>query len=238
MLRYVLTGLFVLCLGSASAAELKKFSQVPGEEYREQIDPTIPVSGLALVGFALAGPIDLEAKVLHVFFSQPFSGRLNLEITSANGRFRAQAMYEGRSDGNEWIALSIEPRNADRQARRELIKSNPADLAVTARPVTEKGTILDTVLQVSWGPLPDAKTDRKLKLYVNSRRADMFVRAPGLGKAKACTPLRIPNAVRFDTVCEIAWQPALAKTLPEAQSRLQLIRRDGFDESQQRISVY
>lgn len=225
-------------MNADSLAEAKAFSQVPGEEYREQIDPSIPVSGLALVGLALAGPVDLDAKVLHVFFSQPFSGRLNLEMTSANGRFRAQAMYEGSSNGNEWIALSIEPRNADRQARRELIKSGSQDLAVTVRPVTDKGTILDSVLQVSWGPLPDAKTDRGLKLYVNSRRADMFVRVPGPDKAKACTPLRIPNAVRFDTVCEIIWRPALASSLPSAQARLQLIRRDGFDESQQRIAVY
>lgn len=229
--RCAVAGLALYCLGvSMALAAPKMFKQVLGGEYQEQIDPAVPVSGLALVGLALAGPIDLDAKVLHVFLAKPFDGRLSLEMTSANGRFRAHAMYEGRSDGNEWIALSIDPRDADKSARAQL-KRNPTELAVAVRPVTSGGTVMDTVLQVSWGDLPASQSDRNLRLHVNSRRAEIFVRAPGMQKAMSCTQLRIPTAIRFDSVCEVTWRPSLS-------GQLQLIRRDGFDESLQKVLVY
>jgi hypothetical protein len=236
MLRYSLLGLALLCVATSASAAPKVFEQVPGSEYREQIDTPVSVSGLALVGLALAGPIDLDAKVLYVYLTQPFDGRLRLEMTTADGRFRAQALYEGQSKGLEWVALSIEPHNDDKQSRAEL-KRNPTELAVAVRPVTTGGTAIDTLLQVSWGKLPDAQADRTLRLYVNSRRADMFVRAPGMDKEKGCTQLHIPNAVRFDTVCEIPWRPPAASKLSAPKPQLQLLRRDGFDESQQRVLV-
>lgn len=231
MSRYVMMAFALYCLGIASAyAAPKMFTSVHGGEYQEQIDPTVPVSGLALVGLSLAGPIDLDAKVIYVFLSKPFNGRLSLEMTSSNGRFRAHGLYEGRSEGNEWVALSIEPRDADKSVRAQL-KQNPTELAVAVRPITSSGIALDTVLQVSWGDLPDPQSGRTLRLHVNSRRADMFVRVPGNGKAKTCKPLRIPTAVRFDSVCEVTWRPSL-------DHQLQLIRRDGFDESMQKVLVY
>lgn len=231
LLRCAVLGLGLLCFVAPGSAAPKAFVQVLGSEYREQLDPPVPVSGLALVGLALSGPIDLDAKILHVFLTKPFDGRLSLEMTSADGRFRAQGLYEGKSDGNEWVALQISPRAGDQA--REYLKKNQTELAVAVRPVTRTGnTALDQVFQVTWGRQPESGLDRTLRLHVNSRRGDMSVRVLGDTTAGVCKALRIATAVRFDTVCEVPWRSSGAGA-PD----LQLIRRDGFDESLQRVQL-
>jgi hypothetical protein len=231
----VLGDVAMLGMASSGLAAPNVFAPVPGAEYSEHVDAPLPVSGLALVGLALAGEFDPDAKVLHVYLAQPFSGRLRLEITTADGRFRAQAVYEGRSGGDEWVALSIDPGDSSRKARQHLI-DHPTPVAVSVRPVTDGRTATDSIFQASWGILPGATDERVLRLHVNSRRADMYVRAPG-AKAVPCKSLRIAAAVRFDTLCELTWRPSAARSGQAALPQLELVRRDGFDESQQRVTL-
>lgn len=214
------------------------FKPVPGSEYREQIDPPVPVSGLALVGVALEGKPNLDAEQLHVYIGKRERGplQLRLEMTSADGRFRAHALYEGETAGEAWIALPIVPRESDRQARRQL-GQHLNELAVAVRPIEKGNTRLDTVYVASWRPQPAPDQTSRLVLHVNSRRAAMSARSPDQKEFAPCKPVRTAAAVRFDVVCEVEIGRVTAERTADKPVQLILQRRDGFDESTQRVQV-
>jgi len=202
----------------------------PVGEYRESIDPAVQVSGLAVVGMAVSiDALDRNKNVIHVFMREPFTGHLRVEILSADGRFRGEGLYAGSTSGNTSIELSIAPRPEDKRAR-QLRPDSPNELAVAVHSVPAEEAANGTLQVASWsGEIPKDGL-RRLRLHVNSRRADMFARVEG-GPARRCEPLKLVSAVRFDAVCEIE----LAASKPN--QRVDLIRRDGFDESTQRIVV-
>ena len=210
-----------LALFVSAAPGLAQFRAVPGREYREFINPVNPVRGEAVVGLSVP-PAEsaLQAAVVHVYIPQPFSGEIRLETATADGRFRGEGVFSGSTKGKEWVPLTLREGNVKGPTQRP---TNPDQLSVAAR---GPGGALYVV---QWGDPAPAGRGERLRLYVNSRRADMFVRAGS--KVVRCAPLAVPQPVRFDTVCDL-----LMADVPES-GQIVLIRRDQFDEQTQPVKL-
>jgi hypothetical protein len=157
-----------------------------------------------------------------VWLPERFTGELYVETATADGRFRGEGAYAGSSPGRTWVSLALIP--ASRPGGR-VSSALPGDLATLALRVRGPNR---TMFVARWADAP-ASVPAKIRLYVNSRRADMFVRA---GKSVVrCEELRIPQPVRFDQYCDIA-----RGDVPD-DGRLVLIRRDQSDEQTQIITV-
>lgn len=217
----VATLLVGLALLFGAAPGLAQFRPVPGREYREFVNPVNPVRGEAVVGLSVP-PTEsaLQSAVVHVYMPHQFAGEIRLETASADGRFRGEGVFSGATKGKEWVPLALVEGNAKGSTQRP---TNPAQLAVAAR---GPGGALYVV---QWGDPAPAGSSERLRLYVNSRRADMFVRAGA--KVVRCAPLGVPQPVRFDTVCDL-----LMADVPEG-GQIVLIRRDQFDEQSQPVKL-
>ena len=89
-----------------------------------------------------------------------------------------------------------------------------------------------TLYVARWGGGASSSESReKLRIYVNSGRADIFI-VPGKAKAVHCRSLNIAQALRYDTYCDVP----LADIPPDG--KFKLIRRDQFEEQTQTFSVY
>jgi hypothetical protein len=207
-----------LCSGASLAAE---FTPVDGHEYREFHKPVNPVRGEAVVGLALAPSLDDQrANVVQVYLPEAFAGQLRLETTSADGSFRGEGLFDGKSDGAEWATLALAPGSAGEDEQRP---ANPETLSIAVRD-TKGGLYV-----ARWGEAPAPSGKETLRIYVNSRRAEMFLRVGE--RVDRCRSLDIPQPERFDAYCD-----ALLSELP-ADGQLTLIRRDQFQEQSQPFTV-
>lgn len=210
--------LFGLALAGPCAAQ---FQAVPGQEYREVINPKRQVSGHAVVGISLVG--GAPGRQLNVYLAEPArSGApLRIELDSPDGRFYGTGLFDGSAPGGAWVTLTLLPD--DRPTRRP--PDLPVDeLAVSARTVAADGETTARPLLASWAQ-PDPRTGT-LRLQVNSRRAKMQVRGRSGGEARPCRRVRSASTVRFDTVCELP--VAELEAVDGGLRRLTLLRRDGF----------
>lgn len=210
----------LLQLGLALPAAAQ-FTPVQGREYREFYNPINPVRGEAVVGLSIV-PTEsvLRGKVVEVWLPDQFAGELHIETTTADGRFRGEGAFSGSSTGGRWVPLMLTP-NAPGAKAPAVRPGDPGTLSLAVRGPGQ------TFYVARWGG-PDAAASR-LRLYVNSRRADMFVRA-GVTVVR-CVSLNIPQPLRFDVYCDVA-----VGDVP-ADGRLMLIRRDQFDEQTQTFTV-
>jgi hypothetical protein len=201
-----------------------QFRPTPGREYREVYNPVNPVSGEAVVGLAVA-PTEMaqRAGMVQVFFDQPFSGEIQIETTTADGRFRGEGAYSGSTKGKEWVSLPI------------AASSSPDGKASPSRPVSATSLAIaargpgGALYLVRWGDSPLSGTSNTLRLYVNSRRAEMFVRAGR--RVERCATTGVTQPVRFDSYCDVPM------TEVPRDGQLILIRRDQFDERTQPVIV-
>jgi len=197
-----------------------------GHEYQEFFDPPTPVSGISVVGASLlTGETPSTTDALWVYFRQPFKGQLNLEILSADGRFLGRGAFEGSSGSGEWVSLALTP-----PGKR---KPRPADPGQQTLAVSAQAGDRDTVLVAAWGPRPGQLQEQTVRLYVNSRQAQMSVRVdpdPKVPPIK-CESLGLTNSVRFDTVCTFS-----AADMP-ADRRITLVRRAGLQTETQTVAL-
>lgn len=205
---------WLLALGLASPA-VAQFAPVQGREYKEFFNPVNPVRGEAVVGFAVLPTSEgVRSREIEVWLPGPFKGDLTVETLSADGRFRGEGVYRGASTGG-WVRLALVGSSPSRP-------SDPATLALVVHGPES------AVFIARWVTTP-ARPSERLRLYVNGRRADMFVKA---GSSVApCTPLKIPQPLRFDAYCDID-----RRSVPP-DGVLILIRRDQFDEQEQNFRV-
>lgn len=212
-----------LQFGVVSLADAQ-FNPVRGREYREVINPVNPVRGEAVLGIAVI-PADEapRSQAIQVWIPEDFSGELEVETLSADGRFRGSGVFAGSTRGGQWVPLTLASTNATGGGAAPA--QRPGTPATIALAVRGPGS---TLLVARWGASPPQPPIR-FRLYVNSRRADIFVRA---GETVArCASLDIPQPLRFDTYCDLA-----ASDVP-ADGRIALIRRDQFDEQTQTVTV-
>ena len=217
-----LVTLALLFLAYPCAAQ---FRPVAGHEYREFSNRVNPVRGEAVVGLSLAPTeADQKADVVQVFLPQPFSGEIRIETLTADGRFRGEGTYSGSSNGKEWVRLALLASPSVDSTEPSARPVNPFTLAIAARGPA------GTLYLVRWGNSPVVGSSERLRLYVNSRRAEMFVRA---GKqVLRCARSPTPQPLRFDSYCDIAMVDV------PSDGNLLLIRRDQFDEETRKLKVY
>lgn len=199
-----------------------QFTAVKGREYREFLNQVNPVRGEALLGIVMLPADDApRSQSVQVWLPDRFSGELQVDTLTADGRFRGEGVYAGSSEGGRWVTLPLAagPGGSTRPASR------PGDPATLALSVRGPGASL---FVARWSAASPQATNR-VRLYVNSRRADMFVRAGT--KVVRCTRLTIAQPLRFDAYCDLEWND-----LP-ADGQLALIRRDQFDEETQTLTV-
>jgi hypothetical protein len=216
--------LYVCALGTlyATASTGAEFQAVDGHEYREFHKPVNPVRGEAVVGLAIApSERDQRADVVQVFLPEPFTGQLRLETISADGSFRGEGLFDGESQGEEWASLPLAARGAANEGRER--PANPETLSIAVRDA--KGSLY----VARWGDTLEQKSNDTLRIYVNSRRAEMFLRVGG--RVDRCHSLDIPQPERFDAYCDVSWSE-----IP-ADGNLVLIRRDQFEEQSQHFTV-
>lgn len=214
---------FALCLGVSEVSA--QFRAAPGREYREFHNPVNPVRGEAVIGVALV-PTEVEqaGKSVAVQIPQPFTGEIRLETATADGRFRGEGTFIGSSNGNEWITLELAAPSKPDGGSQLVRPVGAATLALSARGASGE-------LFVSrWGTEAPKSAQEKVRLYVNSRRADMFLRAGST--VVPCKSNGVSQPVRFDTYCDV-----LLADIPK-DGRLTLIRREGFDEQSQSIKLF
>ncbi len=211
-LRLILS---LVALLPVSGAALSQTSLTAVQAYREFIAPS-QVSSQAIVGLAVI-PSAAEQKqdLLHVYFKEAHDGSVKLELTTADGVLRGEGEFRGKVAANTWAPLSIST-SRDAQARSERERSGPETLAVSVR-LAPSGKILP----VYWGGHPPPRESALLRLYANSRRADLFVRLGPDGPVVRCQPISGMTPVKFDKICD----------LPTAKlaGKVTVMRRDGFE---------
>jgi len=217
----------VLCAIALAISALPVFAQfraVPGREYREYFNPVNPVRGEAVIGLAIA-PTEAQqrAVAVQVLLPASFSGEIHLETASADGKFRGEGVFAGTTKDKEWVSLPL-TATAPPDGKPPLARpASPLLLAVAAR---GSG---GSMFIVRWGDASPAAPPDLVRLYLNSRRADMFVRAGA--KIVRCAPIGVSQPVRFDSFCDVS-----LSDIP-ANGQLSIIRRDQFDEQTQTLKV-
>jgi hypothetical protein len=201
----------------ASGPAFAQFAPVPGREYKEFFNPVNPVRGEAVVGFAALPTAEaIKGTAIEVWLPGNFDGDLQVETLTADGRFRGEGVYRGKSPGGRWVPLTLTGSSPSR----------PGDPATLALAVRGPGS---AVFVARWATTP-ARPAARLRLYVNGRRADMFVRV-GTKTAQPCVALTIAQPLRFDAYCDVD-----RRDVPP-DGVITLIRRDQFDEQEQHLRV-
>lgn len=215
-------GVAVLAVLGLATPVAAQFSPVSGREYREFLNPVNPVRGEAVLGVAVvaAGPEAARSTTVDVWIPTRFRGELQVEMLTADGRFRGVGAYSGETPGGRWVPLTVRPANPDTAPAPR--PGDPVTLAVAVR---GPGS---TLFVARWGTASTAPATT-VRLYVNSRRGDMFVRAGAT--VVRCTPLNVPQPLRFDAYCDVP-----VRDVPP-DGGLVLIRRDQGDEQTQNTTV-
>lgn len=220
--KVILFSLLALTLLSANDV-WAQFAAVKGREYREFNNPTNPVRGEAVVGIAYV-PDDratnnraIRDREIEIWMPGPFNGELSVETATADGRFHGEGAYTGKTPGNTWVKVTL-TSSADQP-----LPGDSTSLALSVRGATRNGR--PELFVARWLGHP-AGSGGILRLYVNSRRADMFVAG---GK---CFPVTVSQPLRFDTFCDLP-----VGSLPKNQGEIVLTRRDQGDELHQKIVV-
>src|SRR3989441_3083053 len=219
---------FLTCFALAwTASAYAQFRPVPGREYHEMFNATNQVRGEAVVALVLAPSLEAQrANTIQVLLPASYNGELRVETLSADGRFRGEGSFSGSRSLNRWVALQLgqaDPKEPHANLRRPV---NTETLALAVRGVD------GTLYVARWGGgVPSSDRSEKLRIYVNSGRAEIFI-VPGKATAVHCRPLNIPQPLRYDSYCDVPLADA------PADGNFKLIRRDHFEEQTQTFSVY
>lgn len=208
------------------------FTVVRGREYREVFNPTNPVRGEAIVGLSFVpSQQGITDRKIEVWFPGAFKGELEIEVSTADGRFHGQGTYAGSADASGWVSIELNPFGAsDTKALRPLPGDpNMLALAVRGRAEAPQGAPNgpQVLLVARWSD-DKSPTTGKVRVYVNSRRADIFIKTL---KEDRCSPISGTQTLRFDMLCDIS-----ALDLGKVKA-LEVIRVDGPAEQRQTFGV-
>jgi hypothetical protein len=211
-----------IAAGDAAAAEFKPVAE---RGYREYFNAANPVRGHAVVGAALLSPAAAgPPTAIRVFLPQPFAGELSVDVATADGRYRGEGVYAGSSPGQEWVTLSLVPQRPPVGASTDRPR-DVGNLAVAVQRASDPALLLAT-----WGQVPTSVDDGTVRLFVNSRRAEMYWSTADAEPVR-CEPVVATPPVRFDAACDVP-----AARIP-ADGQVTLMRRDGFDTQLESVTV-
>lgn len=202
---------------------------VPERKYEEIADPPTPVRGHAVVGVAMvpsAGALQSDTLWVRPGPVGMLPG-VRVDVTSANGRLRGEGTWKFVQQAEKqptWHALSVPPK-----ATRP---DKPEHLALSVRPLSDAAGAMPVFFVSAIGKAapPDAS---KLRLYVNSRRGEVFVFLKDGKTHVRCTPIEGMQVVRFDATCDVD----LPIGSEAGSTQLTVVRRDGHQSSNQQIEV-
>lgn len=199
---------------------------LPERKYEEVLDPPTPVSGHAVVGaVVLTSPKDQQTDTLWVRRGGGLS-RIRVDVASANGRLQGEGIWTFKPEPTAeepWYQLTVPPKS-----------TRPDHLATSVQPADGSSGSTPVFVVAAWGkqkPKPSGAT--QIRLYVNARRAEMFVYKPDGATAVKCTPLENTPTVRYDVVCDVD----LPIGDPTSMTKLTLVRRDGNSTSRQPLEL-
>jgi hypothetical protein len=202
----------------------------PVRPYQEVADPPTPVRGHAVVGVSVVakGP-DMQSDVLWVHLGKAEKGlHIRADLASANGRLRGEGTWQfnprEKSPGGPWYKLAAPPK-AQRPERSEHFS-----VAVQPEPINPA---MPAFVLTALGPGAPKETSPLVRLYVNTRRAEMFVYPPGAKEGRRCAGVEGTQVVRFDAVCEFQLEVGDRP----GPATVTLVRRDGHQTSQQKIEI-
>ncbi|MFQ3665707.1 MAG: hypothetical protein SNJ79_06705 [Sphingomonadaceae bacterium] len=215
-----------LAIALAGPAAAQSFAPADGDGFRERVDATRPVSASSvLVGLGVADSRQLAARSrprrhLWVRCLGPCTGRIEVEATSASGRYEGRGRFEGSAEPGTWVRLPLgQPSRAVLAARQGL----PDDqLATIVWPLDDSGRRIERPLLAAWTET-DAPPSGDLLLVAVGGEDDMWLRA-GSGRAIPCRPTSGRAVTAFGKVCQLP-----LADLP-ADGRLAIVRREGTGE--------
>jgi hypothetical protein len=198
------------------------------KKYQEVMDPPTPVRGHAVVGLSVKPSAqDLRSDVVSVRFDPDLpTQEIRLDVASANGRLRGDGLWEHTPTGpsKNWVVLAAPPRGS---------RPDQVDhVALAAQPATLNDSNVPTFQLAAWGRISDDPASVTIRVYVNTRRAELFVYGPGTPNGVRCQPVAGGPTVRFDAVCDM--DLSLGK---ERSAQLTLVRRDGGQTSKQPVKL-
>jgi hypothetical protein len=202
------------------AAVRADFEALADQPYREFFNPANPVKGEALLGLSVV-PQSADVQLtdqISVWFGEHYEGPVTVETLAADGAFRGVGSFDGATDRVGWNSITI--AGGAGRAR----PTSPEGLAIAVR-----GKEPNEFRIAHWGEPPASDEGLVLRLYVNSRRGDMSVRAGSV--VVPCKRVELARPLRFDVYCDLAM-----KDLP-ASNAIDLIRRDGFHIEAQPIVI-
>jgi hypothetical protein len=198
------------------------------KKYQEVMDPPTPVRGHAVVGIAVVPSAqDLKSGQVSVRIDPALAkDEIRVDVASANGRLRGEGIWEHvpAKGAPDWFELSA-PSGATRPEHVD-------QLALAAQPISLSGEKVPTFQLVAWGRRKDSGASLPIRLYVNTRRAEMFSYGPGAPDGVRCTPISGGPTVRFDAVCDMPLPLG-----PDRKATLTLLRRDGGQTSKQEVKL-
>lgn len=202
------------------------------KKYQEVMDPPTPVRGHAVVGISvLPTAEDLKSDTVWVRFDPSLQAQdLRIDVASSNGRLRGDGLWAHKppvpaGPTQNWVALAAPPNSP----RPEHVDH----LALAAQPAELNNGSTPTFQLVAWNSVKESATAVRIRLYVNTRRAELFAYGPGDPKGVRCQPISGGPTVRFDAVCDMDL-PLQGK---ERVSQLMLLRRDGGQTSKQPVNL-
>ncbi len=204
----------------------------PESPYEEMLDPPTPVSGHSVVGVTLVGspPATKSDRLWVRINANDPPGRIRVKVASANGRLRGEGTwaFEAKPPARTWYEIKIPPKAGRPDTAEWLaVAVQPAsDAASAAVPVFLLASLGATAPQ-------NAIAAARVRLHVNTRRAEVFVYRDAIPEPTRCIPIAGTQTVRFDAICDLPLElGAQPQTLP-----LTLVRRDGSQTSRQKVEL-
>jgi hypothetical protein len=212
-------------LGPATAQVVRLAPIAPAVEL---VDPSERISGNAAAGLILVDANDrIGSNRLWAYLSDPVAEKLELRISSIDGRYYAEVDYATAADARGWVALDL---NLQKFA---FLETNYDD------PLREIAAILSDAetprfYPLRWGPphrspsaaLPDPPHDsNELRVYVNTERAQAFV---VVGDSPVyCGPASPVSAFKFNAICELTLGDLRSANGPNLVEGIEVLRRSG-----------
>jgi hypothetical protein len=171
----------------------------------EIVDPQERISGNVMTGLVLVhGDDAIGHDRLWAYLSEPVSKKLELRISSIDGRYYAEVEYDASAQPPGWVALDLSLREFS------FLEDNYED------PLSEIAAVLSDADEprfypVRWatshetaaGPPPEPPKDSDpIRVYMNTERATAFVVVGG--NPAYCRDASTVSGFKFNAICDMS----------------------------------
>lgn len=213
--RYVRQSI-LMCVCLLSSVAMSQLPLIPSADPIELVDPQERISGNAITGLLLHGneTFAIGIENLWAYFEGSEPEELILQISSIDGRYFAEIRYTRDRQPKGWVGLKLDGLKKfsfllDRGYGDE-------ELAVLLRSSPNSNAAGPMYYPLSWArDKPDTRGSYKIRLYVNSERADTFIVEER--KPVYCQETPGPSRFKFDAICEVTVETVCETTAEAAE---------------------